>query len=334
MRALTGVGVLVAIALASTACAGSHKSTDATTSVSPGPVISVRTVRSSGRVLGGRIRCTATVTTPVEAGHELGLSFSLHNVSGSAVKAAVAEGSFWLVVEAADGTTYNTRTALSAEGSQGGPYRPPVTINPGATRSMGRARVFVRWRGPLRVAPGCEQKLLPALHLSVASPGLPSDQQTAIADVVAASGGFLDRCHPQRPGVAVHGEIDAPGGAAPPMDATCSVTLHSEGRFLVAQALVLTPSDLQGVRVRQPYEVVSLPKLPRPYEAIAWEFVVTKDGAVMVAGMTRDATKVGDRMAPGWVWNGSRWGGPDRSRCGYEGLSGGPSVDFINVCPS
>jgi hypothetical protein len=334
VRALVGTGVLVAIALATSGCGDSHPSSRGTTSVSPGPEISVRTVSSNDLILGGRVRCTATVTAPVEAGHELALSFSLHNVSGSPVKAAVVEGSFWLAVKAADGTTYDTRTALGAEDSHGGPYRTPVTIAPGATKPVGRADVFVRWKGPLRILPGCEQTRLPPLHVGVASPGAPPDDQTAIADVVEASGGLLDRCRPQKPGVAVQGEIDAPDGDAPPMNATCSVTLRSEGRFLVAQALVLVPPGLRGVRVRQPYEVVSLPKLPRPYEAIAWEFVVTKEGAETVAGMTRDATKPGGRMAPGWYWLGSRWSGPDSSRCGYVGLAGGPSVDFIDVCPS
>jgi hypothetical protein len=337
MRALTGVCALVAIALAAPACGGSHRSTPGTTSVSPGPEISVRTVSSSGLILGGRVRCTASLTTPVGAGHELGVSFSLHNISRSAVRAATVEGSTGLVVKAADGTTYNTTTAEYAGGSLGGPYRTPVTIKLGArTTRVPSSGVSVRWRGPLQVIPECERTALPALHVSVSSPGPPPGDQMAIADVVAASGGLLDKCRPQRPGLGVQGEIDtpAPGGSAPPMAATCSVTLHSEGRFVVAQVLVLTPPNLKGVRVRQPYEVVSLPKLPRPYEALAWEFVVTKDGATSVAGMMRDATKLGNRMAPGWIWTGSRWSGPDRSRCGFEGLSGGPSFEFISACPS
>jgi hypothetical protein len=192
----------------------------------------------------------------------------------------------------------------------------------------------VRWAGPLQVTPGCEDTALPPLRVKVTSPGPPPDDQTAIADVVAASGGLLDKCRPQQSGVAVQGEIDGPGGAAPPLEATCSVSVHSEGGFLVAQALVLTPPNLPGVEVRQPHEVVSLQKLPRPYEAIAWEFVVTKEGAVTVAGTMRDATKVGNTMAPGWIWTGSRWSGPDKSRCGFETLSDGPAVDFITACPS
>ena len=118
------------------------------------------------------------------------------------------------------------------------------------------------------------------------------------------------------------------------MSATCSVAVRSEGAFLVAQELVLIPPDLQGARIGQPYEMLSLPKLPPPYEAVAWEFVVTKDGATAVAAMSRDATRPADRMAPGWDWNGSSWNGPDSSRCGFEGLADGPSVDFIDACPS
>src|SRR5690242_8226224 len=132
MRALSSLGVLVGIALATSACGGSHRNTPGTTAVAPAPQISERTVSSSGLILGGRARCTATATTPVEAGREIEVRFSLRNVSGSAVKAPTVEGSFALIVKAADGTTYNTTAASSAQGSLGGPYRTPVTIAPRA----------------------------------------------------------------------------------------------------------------------------------------------------------------------------------------------------------
>jgi hypothetical protein len=118
------------------------------------------------------------------------------------------------------------------------------------------------------------------------------------------------------------------------MDAGCSVTIHPEGRFVVAQVLVLIPASMRGVVIRQLYGNLSIPKRPRPYEAIAWAFVVTKDGATTAAGSMRDATRVGNGMAPGWDWNGSRWSGPDTGRCGFETVAGGPAVDFIYACPS
>lgn len=334
MRALPSVGVLTAIALAAAACAGGHKSIHVTTSVSPGPKISVRTMSSSGLILEGRARCTASVTTPVEAGHEIAVTFSLHNLSESVVKAPVAEGSVWLVIRSADGITYNTRTALSAELSHGGPFRTPVRIPPGETRTVGGAGDFVRWQGPLRIRPGCEDRLLPALDVGVTAPGPPLSNQTAIADVVAATGHLLDHCRPQESGVPVEGTIEPPSGGGPSMDAECSVSLHGEGRFVVAQVLVLIPPDMRGVRVRQPYETLSFPKRRRPYEAIAWELVVTRDGAVTVAGFTHDATRAANRMAPEWNWSGSQWSQPGSARCGFEGFGGGPMLDLISVCPS
>jgi hypothetical protein len=333
VKVLSGVGVLVAVALAASACGGGQGISSNSPPAGRHAPISARTITSSGRVLDGQVVCTATANSPVQAGQDIDVTFSLHNVSSGPVKAAVGENSVWLVVHAADGTTYDTRAALRAEGFLGGPYRPPVTIRPGATSTM-HAEVAVRWRGPLRITPGCEDAALPTLQADVTAPGPAPDEATAVSDVVASSGHLLDRCRPQQAGVAVRGEIDPPHPGAPPMSATCSVTVHSEGAFLVAQELVLIPPDLQGARISQPYEVLSLPKLPPPYEAIAWQFVVTKDGATTVAGMTRDATKTGNRMAPGWDWSGSHWNGPDSSRCGYEGLSGGPSIDFIDVCPS
>ncbi|MGH2977480.1 MAG: hypothetical protein ACRDKC_03785 [Gaiellaceae bacterium] len=209
----------------------------------------------------------------------------------------------------------------------------PVAIPAGATKTLGSPSMSVRWKGPLRITPGCEQKLLPALQVTVVTPGPPPDEPTAMGDVVAATGHLLDRCRPEKSGVAVEGQIDPPEGSGPPMDARCSASLHSEGRFLVAQVLVLIPADLRGVHVRQPYETLSFKKERRPYEAIAWALVVTNDGATTVAGSMRDATRAANRMAPGWVWSGSRWSGPDTGRCGYEGLTGGPAIDWISACP-
>lgn len=312
--------MLVAVAVALSACGGSHR-------------IRTGVVTSSRLILHGRVRCTATVTTPVEAGHEIDVAFSLHNVSGSTARAPRDETSTGLVVRAGDGTRYDTAAALRAEGSFGGPARMPVIIHAGQTRTLGGTGVSVRWKGPLRITPVCEQKALPTLHLNVTSPGPPADAQTAISDVVAATGGLLDHCRPQKSGVAVEGKIYTPTGSGPLMDARCSVRLHSEGRFLVAQVLVLIPPKLRGVHVLQPYDTLSFQRNRRPYQSIAWQLVVTKDGAVTVAGFNHSATRAGKRMAPEWFWSGSSWGRPGGAKCGFEGFGGGPSLDLISVCP-
>lgn len=270
---------------------------------------------------------------PVEAGNEIAATFSLHNVSSHAVRAPVENASPRLVVRAGDGTKYDTQTAVFASGSLGGPYRPPITIQPGATRTMLSPRVLVRWKGPLRVTPVCEKKALPALRVKVVAPGPPNDVRTAISNVVGATGGLLDDCRPEKPGVAVDGTIRPPTGGGPSMQARCSLTVQPEGRFLVAQVLVRIPRDLRGLRVRQPYETLTFAKHRRPYAAIAWELVVTRDGAVTVAGYTHDATRAGKRMAPEWFWSGSGWGQPGSAKCGGEGFSNWPELDLISVCP-
>lgn len=333
MKALAGVGVLVVIALAAAACAGSHKKT-----LGPEPTglrseIVTRTVKSSRLILGGRVRCTAIATTPVEAGREIAVTFLLHNDGAFPIKAPVADGSTSLVIKAADGTTYDTARAALLEHSLGGPYRTPLRIPAGATRRIAAPRVYVRWKGPLRIVPGCENKALPALPVDVTAAGPPPDKATAIADVVASTGGLLDHCRPQKSGVAVVGTIEPPSASGPSMDARCSVTLHSEGRFLVAQTLVLIPPGLRGVRVQQPYETLPPRKQRRPFAAIAWELVVTRNGAVTVAGFTHDATRAANRMAPEWTWSGSGWSRPGSARCGYEGFAGEPMLDLISVCP-
>ena len=136
----------------------------------------------------------------------------------------------------------------------------------------------------------------------------------------------------------MQGQIDPPSGDTPPMQATCSVSLQDEGEFLVAQALIVSPPDLGSVDTGQPYEQLSVHHAS-PYEAIGWQFVVTKDGAIPVAAAEADATKPANRMAPDWSWtsSGVRQLGSGDSRCGGSGESFGgfgPTVEFVSACPS
>jgi len=92
------------------------------------------------------------------------------------------------------------------------------------------------------------------------------------------------------------------------MDARCSISVSSEGTFLVAQALVLIPTDLTGAQLYQPYETFwpidnpfPEPLSDSPYEAIAWEFVVTRERAIPVAAATMAATCGDVDRCPGAV---------------------------------
>jgi hypothetical protein len=124
------------------------------------------------------------------------------------------------------------------------------------------------------------------------------------------------------------------------MKARCSVTIHRQRGFLVAQTLILVPPDVQNVRVRDPYEQLSFADpTPSPYEALAWQFVVTRKGAISVAAAEAEATKPSDRFAPDRSWTSSgvqRLGSGD-TRCGGSGGGfglDGPIVEFISACPS
>src|SRR5438477_10515252 len=97
--------------VALSACGGSHR---VITDQAKGPVrtkhgvqISARKVSSSSLILGGRVRCTATVSRSVQAGSALGLNFAVRNISTRPAKVSLTD--VWLVVKAADGTTYDTR---------------------------------------------------------------------------------------------------------------------------------------------------------------------------------------------------------------------------------
>jgi hypothetical protein len=338
MKGFTWATLLVAITLAASACGGYQASSQRTAGsgpTAPAQSVSAGTISSTGLILDGRVRCTATISRSVQVGSALGLTFAVRNISDQPVKVPLAYG-FWFVVRAADGTTYDTRVLLRNEIL---PAIVPTTIPPEATRTVSGLGKYlaVRWPGPLRITPGCDQTALPVLRVGVESPGPPPDDATAVADVVAASGHLLDHCHPEQAGVAVQGQIYSPDGKAPPMSARCSVSLQPEGQFVVAQVLVTSPSGLAEAHVSQPYEELSVPHAAS-YEAVAWGFVVTKDGATSVAATEADATKAADHMAPDWGWTSS--GPADRpggSRCGGRGSSGGswagPTVEFVSVCP-
>src|SRR5207244_1366722 len=139
--------------------------------------------------------------------------------------------------------------------------------------------VAMRWSGPLVITPGCLGTTLHPLTVQVAAPWPRPSESTAVAAVLAAAKHVFDHCVPQKSGAPVDGQIDPPSAIVQPMDAQRSISISSEGTFLVAQALVLIPPDLAGVQVYQPYETLwpvgqltGLQAEP-PYEAIAWEFV-------------------------------------------------------------
>jgi hypothetical protein len=330
VKALAGVGALVAITLGLSAWAGGHASAARASSAMWPPQ-----ERSSRLVLGGRVRCTATVGSEVQAGHDLNVRLALRNVSRRAVKASYDAG---YVLKAADGTTYYPDGAIA-----GFPRPPaiPQTLRAGATVASD-VGVSVRWRGPLAVTPECQGKTLRALHVGVVAPWPGPAQDTAVAQVVAAAGHLLDHCRPQEPGVPVDGQIYPPSGTAAPMDARCSISISSAGRFLVAQVLVLTPPGLQGVQIYQPYVTLwqvggpfSQPTSPF-FQAIAWEFVVTRERAIPVAASSMSQSTRSTKSQPIWDWSGTGFGPEGSLNCGGGVITvgTGPELDFVSACPA
>lgn len=297
------------------------------------------TERSSRLVLGRRVRCTATVSSNVQAGDAVTVRLLLHNVSKRAVKYSRSVFDASVVLRAADGTTYDPDALYT--GLPGIPPPIPAKIGRGANVLLKRVAIPVRWRGPLELTPACLGKELPALEVRVAAPGPPADQNAAIAEVAAASGHLLDHCLPQTPGFPVNGQIDPPVPNVPPLPSECSISLSSEGSFLTAQVLVLSPPGLSGVQIFQPYETlwpngqfVGLAS-PPPYEAIAWEFVVSREKATPVASASLTATNASNQVVPFFDWNGSGWRQSGSYSCGGGGFSAGgrgPEIAFISTC--
>ena len=326
MKFSLGAAVFGVVVLAASACGSSHPTVSPPTN---GPFVS-----SSRVILGGTVRCTATVRTPVQAGHELGIAFRFHNLS---MRTAYVDGGWagmWTLVRSPDGTTYDTRVPLEG---QNGPPVSSMSIPPGATKTDRLRYLRVHWEGPLRVTPGCGPSALSPVQVAVASPGLPRSPQAAVTEVVAATRHLLDHCRPRTSGVSVVGRIDPPSGDAPPLQARCSITLHREGNFYRAQVLVVTPPNLRGAAVSDPYERLS-PVWQvgdrRNAQVLGWEFVVTRTEALSVdAANTAETRPRG--WAPEWIWGLDR-GGSGGSACGFQGGGGGgvngPDVSFVSAC--
>jgi hypothetical protein len=328
MKSVVGLSLVAALALAASGCGSGNRFVS--------PMTNGPTVSSSGLMLDGTVRCTATSPASVQAGHDLGVVFRFHNVSKRTVKVELAYGGMWVLIKSPDGTTYDSRVPLE---DVPGPYIPPTPIAPGATKTEPLPTLRVRWGGPLRITPGCGLSALHPVRVAVASPGLPASDSAAVKKVVAATGHLLDHCRPSTSGVSVVGQIDPPSGNAPPLQARCSVSLRPERGFDVAQVLIVTPPNLRGVHVEEPYGSLSGPTAQnRNAEAIAWQFVVTRHGATSVNAADQYTTVSADPAAPTWTWTGSAWqkwmsgGSPCNGDSNGGGSVDGPDLAFVSAC--
>jgi hypothetical protein len=236
------------------------------------------------------------------------------------------------VLKAADGTKFDTRLA---SGVITGPYITPILIPVGKSRANLGEDVRIRWAGPLSVTPMCLGTPLPALRTDVGAPEPAPTDAAALTSVIGATGGFLDHCQPKQAGVPVQGLIFPPSGSTPPMQAQCSIKLEDQGAFLVAQLRVITPTELQGLRISEPYERITMPNQGGNSEVVVWGFVVTERGATPVYATTESQTKRANGVVTSWQWDGSSWVTGGSSRCGGSELSGGGwqgYVSFVSAC--
>lgn len=319
MTRLLAVAALLALAVAG---AASGRSTHAPATVS-----------SSRLVDHGHIRLTASIVTPVQAGHPLKVTYRFRNVSKVTRSIQIAYPSEYYVVRNARGVQFDTRLVWRGFG---GPVIPPTKLRPGHEVTESGPYERVRWSGPLRITAGWADTRLPTLWVRVKSSGALASSRRAVAQVVAATGHLLDHCRPQVSGVSVMGRIDAPDNSAPPMAARCSVTVRRETGFDVAQVLISTPRARRA-RAYWTYETVRLFGAGGNAAAIAWQFVVTKTGATSVAAANVEETKQARKTAPEWEWTSAGPGnGLGGARCGGSGGGGGsyagPAVEFVSKC--
>src|SRR5262249_6935610 len=149
---------------------------------------------------------------------------------------------------------YDTRVPVENEI---GPSAPWIAVPAGGTKTERPPGLRVRWEGPLRITPGCGLSAARPIRVAVSSPGLPASDSAAVNEVVAPSGHLLDQCRPRTSGVSVVGRIDPPSGIWPPLLTRCSITLRRERGFYVAQLFIVSPPNLRGAGVHEPYEDLS-----------------------------------------------------------------------------
>ena len=268
------------------------------------------TISSSALVQGGTLRCTATLSATLVAGHDTGMRFRLTNVTDQPVKASFGDGTLGFVVNAADGTEYDSR--YFAQHAISTPFVLPTRIAPHASVSRGGDDVRIRWGGPLAVTPQCLGTALPALHAAVRAEGLAPTETNAIDLVLAATHGLLDSCRPQQNGVPVQGQIDPPIGSSPSMQATCSITITPQGGFSSARVLIVSPPGLSGIHVT-PYGIAVGIGRHQTAEVIPWDFVVTNKGAIPVssylnASWPSGRSGIGNGLGElEFTWTGSKW---------------------------
>jgi hypothetical protein len=317
---------LASVALAASACGSSRPAGP--------PAAKNGTITSSRLIQGGAVRCTATLPSSVPVGHDLGLVVRFQNLTSHPVDVQPAYGGVWAVVRSSDGTTYDTRIPL--ENSSGPPPR-SIALGAGAATTERMRHLRVRWPGPLRITPGCDVSAAPPLRVDVTSPGPPAGRHAAVDAVVAAAGHLLDHCRPALPGtIPALGRVDAPNHSAPPLRTQCSAEIREEKSFDVVQVLVTSAPLSHAAGLDELYE--QFRSVPGPGEVeVAWQFVVTKDGATPVAAADVEHSRRSFGHAPDFRWTstgpGARSSGDDV--CGSAGGGGGglyPIVEFVSVC--
>src|SRR5205807_8139863 len=97
-----------------------------------------------------------------------------------------------------------------------------------------------------------------------------------------------------------------------------------------------TTSEPQHVHLDQVYEQFKTGLKGTNVTAVAWQFVVTKDGATSVTSAEIESSK-GKGFAPDWQWTSAGPGDrPGGSICGSngggDGGSDGPLVEFVSIC--
>jgi hypothetical protein len=292
------------------------------------------TLTSSRLVKDGHIRITAAVKAHVPAGKFLSVSITFTNISKQPRKIQLADNEY-VVVHTSNGTKIDSRIAFPY--GIGGPV-PPTKLKPGKSVTV-YADLRVLWSGRFAVTPGWWVFPLATLHSRVTTPAGPApSDDAAIADVVASTGHMLDNCLPTTRGVAMTGRIKAPNVRAA-LPASCLILLRHERGFDAAQVVILSPPDLKGVHVRKQYEdFKGRLKWGTNAEAIAWQFMVTGDGAKSMDSTTIASTKtVRHRQVPEGRWTASGWAGHvGRYSCGGEDFdpSGaeGPLIAVVSNC--
>ena len=287
------------------------------------------------------VRCTASAPAAVQPGALFNVSYTLENTSNESVKVSGFPPSYPLVVQAADGSSWNTADLMN----HSWPYMPGESLSAGGSRvveAKDLTRLYVQFPGPLSVTPTCEGQQLDPLRVEVsAAGGAAPSPDSAMSRAANATSGLFGQCMPQadRPTIGTIGP--PPSSDLSAFVAWCSADVQTWDGFSVVTFVIVAPAG-EGPSTVVPSGLAAFTHLPTPPggsngEVVVWRFVVPSEGKAMPVGSGVTVASTPSQGYERWFdVSSADWRDGGTSLCGGTGGGGGSgasaTVVFFDDC--